>query len=429
VKLLDATAPDFEEEFEFYLAQEEQLEASVEASVVRIIQEVEARGDNAVIEFTRHYDDPNFDGKQLLVPPAQLEAAWRSLGPTLKSALELAHERITEYAKREILPGFKFVDEVGMHMERRVVPMSRVGIHVPGGANAFPGLLLQSAIPAKVAGVEEVIVICPIDPNVPAFNTILATAHLAGVDKFFRVGGVQAIAAMAFGTESIPRVDTIAGFGNIYVATAKRLLQRRVGIASIAGPSEIVVIADGTLDPKIAAADLLAQAEHDIHSRCFLCTTDRAYADQVLLEIDTLLERLPKAEIARGALEKYSAVIIVPDMETAVKLSDRIAPEQVEIATENARELARKVHNAGSVFVGPHTPESLANYVAGPNPILPTGGTARFAQGISTRSFVKSINVLRASRGALATLAPTAMLLAETEGMYAHAEAVRKRLK
>ncbi|MGD9127942.1 MAG: histidinol dehydrogenase, partial [Planctomycetia bacterium] len=284
-------------------------------------------------------------------------------------------------------------------------------------------------VPAKVAGVEEVIVCCPVDPNEPNTTTVLAAAHLAGVDRFYRVGGVQAIAAMAFGTETIPRVDLIAGWGNIYETTAKKLLLGQVGIDAFAGPSEICLMADHAHDPSLAAADLLAQAEHSIMARCFLITTDPAYAESVLAQIENQLPATPREKIIKQALEEQGAVILVPDWNRGLEIADALAPEHLMIVTKEDEKIASKVKNAGAVFIGTNTAEALGDYVAGPNHTLPTGGTARFAQALSARTFYRNMSVMKATRCALSTLGPSSMLLAENEGLVAHAEAVRKRLK
>lgn len=431
MRWLDASSEDFRQAMQEVLAYERELELSVEKSVLEIIKAVEQHGDHAVVANTLKYDGLDVLPSAMRIRKATLSAAWNSLGPRMKTALTLASDRITEYAKREIESGFTMVDEVGMRMERRIVPLKKAGIHISSGQGqtSYPVSLLMGVIPAKVAGVKEVIVCCGLDPKDTKFNSLLAAAHLSKADRFYRVGGVQAIAAMAFGTQSIPKVDVIAGWGNLYEATAKKLLQGIVGTDSFAGPNEICIIADRDSDPAIIAADLLAQAEHSVLSRCFLVSTDKSLADKTLEEIEKQLPQLPKVEIAKAALENQGAIILAGDIETAIDVTNEIAPEHLIISTNEEERVAAKITRAGAIFIGQYTPEALGDYIAGPNHTLPTGGTARFDQALSTRDFCKAINVMRASRGALARLGPTSIILAEAEGLQAHAEAVKKRMK
>ncbi len=429
MRILDAESSDFQNAFSKLQTLDRTLELSLERQILPIIKDVESQGDQALLRYHREFEGSEVAPGRILVPKLQLAAAWNSLGPSLKSALTLAHDRIYDHATRGVDKGFIHVDESGMRIERRVVPLSRAGIHVSGGRTSYPVSLLMGVVPAKVAGVQEVIVCSPVEPTDPETTAILAAAHLAGVDRFFRIGGVQAIAAMTFGTKTIPRVDLIAGWGNLYETTAKKLLQGKVGIDSFAGPSEICLMADSTHDPVLSAADLLAQAEHSALSRCFLITTDPSYAEAVVTQIQQQLNSTPRKQIIQQALQQHGAIILVPDWNTGIEVADALAPEHVMVVTSQDDIIASKIKNAGALFVGTHTAEALGDYVAGPNHTLPTGGTARFAQALSARTFYRTMSVMRASKDALSTLGPTSMLLAENEGLVAHAEAVRRRLK
>ena len=429
MRILKHYSDDFEQILAKIIAPGKRWELSVQDSVVNIIREVKEQGDAAVLRHALHYGKNKVEKGEMRVPKANLAAAWESLGPSVKSALMLAHERLNEYADKEKEKGFSYVDELGMRTERRIVPIERAGIHISGGQVSFPMALLMGVIPAKVAGVSEITVCCRIDPKNPQATAIMAAAHLCKVDKFYRVGGVQAIAAMAFGTETIKRVDIIAGWGNRYEAAAKKLLLGHVGIGSFSGIGEVCILGDLSSDPEIVAADMIAQAEHGEDSRSFLITTEEALAHNVAFQIEEQLKSFTNGETIKKVLDQNGVAIVVPLMSMAVKIINSIAPEHIIVCCENEEKVALKITNVGAIFIGKQTPEALGDYIAGPNYILPTGGAARFHQALSTQTFCRAINIMRASKSALAGLGPAAIKLAELEGMSGHAAAVKNRIK
>ncbi len=417
--------PAFDETLEHLCRRGAQDAAGVEPAVREIIDAVARHGDQAL----RHYTE-RFDGWRpgdLRVPEDELEAAWRALPEEDRRALGLAAERIRRFHERQV-PGSWFVEEPdGVVLGQRVTPLEAVGIYVPGGTAAYPSSVFMNALPARVAGVERIVMVSPC-PGGRANPQVLAAAWIAGVREVYRVGGAQAVAALAFGTESVPRVDKIVGPGNIYVATAKRLLYGRVDIDMVAGPSEILVVSDGSGDPAWIAADLLSQAEHDPLATAALVCTDETFAACVCEEVETQLARLPRAGTARESWQTRGAVLVVDTLDEACEVANRVAPEHLELAVERPWELLGRIRHAGAIFLGLHTPEALGDYAAGPNHVLPTAGTARFYSPLGVEDFVKRSSVLAFSREALGRLAGPVVRIARLEGLEAHARAVVRRL-
>jgi histidinol dehydrogenase len=397
-------------------------------AVARIIREVAEQGDQAVEEFTRLYDETPFERiDDLRVGADELAAAAASLDPALLASLKSAAANVRDFHERQREHGFVDLHPDGTLLGQRVAPLRRVGIYVPGGRAAYPSSVLMNAIPAAVAGVDEIVMVTP-TPAGDVSPVVLAAAHVAGVTEVWRIGGAQAVAALAYGTPSIPRVDKIVGPGNKWVAEAKRQVFGRVDIDMVAGPSEILVIADDLADPVHVAADLIGQAEHDPDAIAWLVTPCETLAIAVPGEIEKLLERNPRREVARAALEANGAIVIVPDLDAAAAAADLRAPEHLEILTAEPMALAGRIRNAGAIFLGAWSPEPMGDYFAGPNHVLPTGGTARFASPLGVYDFVKRTSLIGYSRARLQSHAADVIRLAEAEGLHGHAEAVRVRM-
>ncbi|NOY45326.1 MAG: histidinol dehydrogenase [Deltaproteobacteria bacterium] len=401
--------------------------AGVETAVREILEAVAREGDEALCRYTARFDGLELAPGDLRIPEADLKAAWHGLPVEDREALALAEERIRAFHERQ-RPASWFCDEDGVVLGQRVTPLDAVGVYVPGGTAAYPSSVFMNAVPARVAGVGRVVMVTP-TPGGRVNPHVLAAAWLAGVREVYRIGGAQAVGALAFGTATVPRVDKVVGPGNIYVATAKRLVYGRVDIDMVAGPSEILVVSDGSGEPAWIAADLLSQAEHDPWATAALVTTDEGFARAVAREVETQLARLPRAETARKSWEDRGALLVVPSLEAACEVANRVAPEHLELAVERPWDLLGRIRHAGAVFLGHHTPESLGDYLAGPNHVLPTAGTARFFSPLGVEDFVKRSSVLSFSPAALARLADPVMRIARIEGLEAHARAVGKRLE
>ncbi|MBV8090003.1 MAG: histidinol dehydrogenase, partial [Alphaproteobacteria bacterium] len=402
-------------------------EADVDAVVAAIVDDVARRGDTALIDYTRR-----FDGVELAVADLRLQRDEVAEGavaapPETVAALRLAAERIEAFHRRQLPPTVDYTDALGVRLAHRWRSIPAVGLYVPGGTAAYPSSVLMNAIPAKVAGVQRLVMTVPV-PNGVLNPLVLAAAEMVGIDEVYRVGGAQAIAALAYGTATIAPVDKIVGPGNAYVAAAKRRVFGRVGIDLIAGPSEILVVADGLNDPEWIAADLLSQAEHDAAAQAILLTNDPAFAVSVEAAIEKQLRQLLRAEIARASWQQNGAILIVADWDEAAALIDRIAPEHLELALDEAEALAEQVHHAGAIFLGRYTPEAIGDYIAGPNHVLPTARSARFASGLGVLDFVKRSSVIRCNAAGCAALGPAAIRLAEAEGLGAHALSLAMRL-
>jgi histidinol dehydrogenase len=423
---LDSRAPDFAERFRTFLATKREVSADVEAAVRAIIADVAARGDAAVIELTRQFDrfDPAKAG--LKVAADEIDAAVAACDRRALDALIFARDRIEAYHRRQLPADERFTDALGVELGSRWTAIEAVGLYVPGGTAAYPSSVLMNAVPAKVAGVPRLVMAVPA-PQGKVVPLVLAAAKLAGVDEIYRIGGAQAVAALAYGTETIAPVAKIVGPGNAYVAAAKRLVFGKVGIDMIAGPSEVLILADKSGHADWIAADLLAQAEHDASAQSILITDHAALADEVEKAVDAQLASLPRASIAGASWRDFGAVIMVGELDEAVPLVDAIAPEHLEIASEDAERLAGRIRNAGAIFLGAHTPEAIGDYVAGANHVLPTARSARFSSGLGVLDFMKRTSILKCGPDQLRALGPVAIALGEAEGLEAHARSVTMR--
>ena len=417
---LRSTDADFERAFAALLAAKRESAEDVDAVAAAIIDDVAQRGDAALLEYTERFDRMALRPEQLRLTPGELDAVADEAAPETVDALRLAAERIESFHRRQLPSGIDFTDAAGVRLGQRWRAIAAAGLYVPGGTASYPSSVLMNAIPAKVAGVERLVMTVPA-PNRVLNPLVMAAARLAGVDEVYRIGGAQAIAALAYGTATIAAVDKIVGPGNAYVAAAKRRVFGRVGIDMIAGPSEILVVADRHNDPAWIAADLLSQAEHDTAAQAILIADDEAFAAAVAREIARHLQRLPRAEIAAASWRDNGAILLVDDWDEAVPLIDRIAPEHLELAIETPEALASRVSHCGAIFLGRHTPEAVGDYIAGPNHVLPTARTARFASGLGVLDFMKRTTIVGCDAASLARLAPAAIRLAEAEGLDAHA--------
>ncbi|WP_348760890.1 histidinol dehydrogenase [uncultured Salinisphaera sp.] len=421
------TDADFEPIFERLIDRDAPGLAEIDTRVGEIIADVRRHGDAAVLDYTRRLDRrADIDWSAIEIPQADMQAALDNLADDDRAALEAAAERIADYARSQKLADHSYEDVHGNRLGQVVRPIERAGVYAPGGKAAYPSSVLMNAVPAKVAGVSEVIMVSP-TPDGVANPWVLAAAAVAGVDRLFTIGGAQAVAALAYGTESIPEVDKIVGPGNAYVASAKRQVFGRVGIESVAGPSEVLIIADGTGNPEWTALDLFAQAEHDEMARAMVVCPDSAFLDRVAEAVESMIDAQPRADIIRAALSGQGALITTRDMNECVALSNRIAPEHLELAVEAPWALVDKIVHAGAIFCGHRTPEAFGDYCAGPNHVLPTGRTARFSSALGVYDFQKRISVVEASRVGAAHLAPIASRLARGEGLFAHAASAEAR--
>ncbi|WP_294281999.1 histidinol dehydrogenase [uncultured Sphingomonas sp.] len=425
---LDTRDAGFADAFTFLVDGRREAAADVARDVATIIRAVRDDGEAAIRAFTQKLDRHDLAETGWRIEPATCAAAYEALDPQLRDALDLAATRIRAYHERQKPTDTDYVDEAGVRLGARWRGVDAAGIYVPGGRAAYPSSLLMNAIPAKVAGVERLVMVTP-TPDGEINPLVLAAAHLAGVDEVWRIGGAQAIAALAYGAGRIAPVDVVTGPGNAWVAEAKRQVYGVVGIDMVAGPSEIVVVADAQNDPQWTAADLLSQAEHDTTTQSILFTDDADYAQAVARAVDEELAILPTAAVARAAWDANGAIIVVDSLEAACPLVDRLAPEHLQLAVDNPQALFDKVRHAGSVFLGRHTPEAIGDYVAGPNHVLPTGRRARFASGLSVLDFMKRTSFLGLDEAALAKLGPATVALAHAEGLPAHARSVALRLR
>ncbi len=423
---LDATQPDFDQRLDALLARGG-ASGEVHGAVSAIIADIRERGDAALVEATRRFDRFDVDATGLAVSPVELDAAEAAVSPEARDALAFAKARIEAYHKRQLPEDDRFVDADGVELGSRWSPIDAVGLYVPGGTAAYPSSVLMNALPARIAGVARIVMVVP-SPGGKLNPLVLAAARLAGIDEIYRIGGAQAVGALAYGTETIKPVDKIVGPGNAYVAEAKRQVFGVVGIDSIAGPSEVLIVADAGGNPDWIAADLLAQAEHDTLAQSILLTTSPDLAEQTILAVEKQLTTLPRAEIAGESWSKRGAVIVVPSLNDAIPIANRIAAEHVELHVADPETLAGAITNAGALFLGPHTPEAIGDYVGGPNHVLPTSGSARFSSGLSVLDFMKRTSILRCGSDQLHALGGPAVTLADAEGLGAHARSVSIRL-
>lgn len=428
IKRLDSREANFEAQLQDVLAFDSSTDAEIHQRVLTILDRVRKEGDAALVEFTRQFDRfPVSCPEELEIGPEALAAAWESLPQLTAEALERAAERIRAYAERQKMDSWDFKELDGTVLGQKVTPLDRVGIYVPGGKAAYPSSVLMNAIPAHVAGVSEIIMVSP-TPNGETNPLVLAAAHLAGVNRCIRIGGAQAVAALAFGTKTVPRVDKIVGPGNIYVATAKKMVFGEVGIDMVAGPSEILVISDGGTNPDWIAMDLFSQAEHDEDAQAILISTDEGHLNAVMASMEKLLPTMDRKEVIRASLKDRGAMILVPNLSVAAEVANRIAPEHLELSVAAPESLLEKIRNAGAIFMGRYTAEALGDYCAGPNHVLPTSGTARFSSPLGVYDFQKRSSVIYCSAPGADMLAGIASVLARGEGLDAHARSAEYRL-
>ncbi len=425
---LDMRSADFERRFAVLMAAKRESSADVDVAVAAIIADVRARGDEALAELSLRFDRVDIARLGLRIGAAEVEAAIAACAKTALEALKLAHSRVTDFHRRQKPADLRFTDPLGVELGWRWRPIDAVGLYVPGGAASYPSSVIMNAVPAKVAGCRRLAMVVP-TPDGHINPLVLAAARIAGVDEIYRVGGAQAIAALAYGTQTIAAVDKVVGPGNVYVAAAKRRVFGVVGIDMIAGPSEVVILADRGADPRFVAADLLAQAEHDEAAQSILITDDGGLARAVESEVDRQLADLPRAETAGASWRDNGAIIVCPSLESALPLVDRLAPEHLEIMTDDAEALAGRIANAGAIFLGAHTPEAIGDYVGGSNHVLPTARSARFSSGLGVLDFMKRTSLLKCDARSLEVLGPAAVTLGEAEGLEAHARSVALRLR
>jgi histidinol dehydrogenase len=424
---LDSSRADFAERFQGFLAIKREASVDIESAARAIVDDVAKRGDAALIEATRRFDRLDLDASGLRVTSGEIDAAVQACEPETLEALKFAAGRIEFFHRRQLPKDDRFTDALGVELGWRWSAIESVGLYVPGGTAAYPSSVLMNAVPARVAGVGRVVMVVP-SPDGKLNPLVLAAAHLGGVSEIYRVGGAQAVAALAYGTASIAPVAKIVGPGNAYVAAAKRLVFGKVGIDLIAGPSEVLVIADATANAGFIAADLLAQAEHDENAQSILITDSAALADDVERAVETQLSTLPRGKIAGVSWNDFGAVIVVKNLGDAVRLADAIAAEHLEIMTRDPEALASQIRNAGAIFLGSHTPEAIGDYVGGSNHVLPTARSARFSSGLGVLDFMKRTSILKCGPDQLRALGPAAMTLGKAEGLEAHARSVGLRL-
>ena len=429
LKRLASSAPDFAARLAALLSFESAQDPAVDAAVAAILDDVKQRGDAALLEYTKRFDRVAVAAaNQLEIPRDELQRALNGLPATQRAALETAAARVRGYHERQLAQSWSYTDEDGTRLGQQVTPLARVGIYVPGGKASYPSSVLMNALPAKVAGVDEIIMVVP-TPGGERNALVLAAAALAGVDRVFTVGGAQAVAALAYGTATIPAVDKIVGPGNAYVAAAKRRVFGMVGIDMVAGPSEILIIADGETDPDWIAMDLFSQAEHDELAQAILLAPDAAYLDRVAASIERQLADMPRQAVIRASLENRGAMILVRDLDEACAIANRIAPEHLELSVADAEAWLPKIRNAGAIFLGSYTSEALGDYCAGPNHVLPTSRTARFSSPLGVYDFQKRSSVIGVSATGAKRLGAVASELAHGEGLTAHARSAEYRMK
>lgn len=424
---LDYSEPDFQDRFTAFLTTKREVSADVDADVRVTIDRIRTEGDDALHDLTLHFDSLDTRKVGLRVSEAEIDAAYKATDPDILAALQLAHDRIASHHRRQLPKDDFYTDDLGVRLGSRWSAIEAVGLYVPGGTASYPSSVLMNAVPARVAGVERIVMVVPARQG-HLNPVVLAAARLAGIDEIYRIGGAQAVAALAYGTATIEPVSKIIGPGNAWVAAAKRQVFGVVGIDMIAGPSEVLVMADPDNNAGWIAADLLAQAEHDPGAQSILMTTDAKFAEAVISEVERQLLTLGRSETARQSWNDFGAVILVPDWDAAIPLANRIAAEHLEIATADATGIANRIRNAGAIFIGAHTPEVIGDYVGGSNHVLPTARSARFSSGLSVLDYMKRTSILSLGPDQLRSLAPAAITLAKAEGLDAHARSVAIRL-
>ncbi|HWV18928.1 MAG TPA: histidinol dehydrogenase [Rhodocyclaceae bacterium] len=427
IRKLDSKTPDFNATLDALLAFESETDEGIERTVAEVLSNVKKQGDAAVLEYTRRFDRLDAAAMSALeLPKAELKAAFDGLPEAQRKALEAAAARVTSYHERQKSESWEYTEANGTKLGQKVTPLDRVGLYVPGGKAAYPSSVLMNALPAKVAGVGELIMVVP-TPGGEKNQLVLAAAHLVGVDRVFTIGGAQAVAALAYGTETIPQVDKIVGPGNAYVASAKRRVFGTVGIDMVAGPSEVLVIADASANPDWVAMDLFAQAEHDELAQSILLCPDAAFIEKVAASIEKILPTMPRKEVITASITGRGALILTRDLDEACEIANKIAPEHLELSVADARALVPKIRHAGAIFIGKYTSESLGDYCAGPNHVLPTSRSARFSSPLGVYDFQKRSSLIEVSAEGSAFLGPIAATLAHGEGLTAHARAAELR--
>jgi histidinol dehydrogenase len=427
MKVIHTEDITFEKEFNRIKDRGSAIDETVKDTVREIVNDVAKRGDAALFEYTERFEQISLNADTVEVKPSEIENALKSLDPSDLEILEFAARRIEKFHRKQLTSSWSDEEEDGITLGQLVKPINRVGVYAPGGLAPYPSTVLMATIPAKIAGVREIFLVTPSREG-ETNPFVLAAARLSGVDRIFKIGGAQAVAALAYGTESVPPVDKIVGPGNVYVATAKGMVYGKVGIDMMAGPSEVLIISDGTADPSVVAADLLSQAEHDEMASAILLTPAEEFAFKVAREVEVQLKSLPRESIATKAIESFSVVIITKDMDEATDIANRFAPEHLQLMVEKPDQLLEKIENAGAVFLGYSTPEVLGDYIAGPNHILPTGGTARFSSPLGVYDFVKRTSVISFSRKSLQRYGDQAVRFASMEGLDAHGKSIIVRL-
>ena len=428
IRCLNQADRDFSARLQELMSVNMQMDKALTETVSSIINDVRGRGDAALVEYTNRFDKRQVSISDLEIPAATLESACRKIPADLLRSLEHAADRIKKYAQHQKLESWSYTDEQGIEMGQQIMPVERAGIYVPGGLASYPSSVLMNAIPARVAGVDSVIMVVP-SPGGELNPAVLAAAHIAGVDRVFTIGGAQAIAALAFGTATIPQVDKIVGPGNRYVAAAKRLVFGTVGIDMIAGPSEVLIVTDGSCNPDWIAMDLFAQAEHDEDARSILVSTDSNYLDTVMNSIRKLLPTMERASIIEKSLVNHGAMIYVKDLDAAVNIINQIAPEHLQLPVRDPDALLPRIRNAGAIFLGAYAAESLGDYCVGPNHVLPTARSARFSSPLGVYNFQKRSSIIKCNASSAAALTTTASILARSEGLTAHARSAEYRGK
>ncbi|WP_072680003.1 histidinol dehydrogenase [Arcobacter sp. LA11] len=429
MRIINTTDANFEQEFENILARAKTDIKEVSAIVTNIIDEIVEDGNEALKSHIEKFDKWEVKSdEELMISQDEMKAAYDNISEDLKNALHIAYDRIKIYHEKQLPKSWIDFEKNGTVLGQKVTPVDKAGLYIPGGKAAYPSSLLMNAIPAIVAGVEEIIVCTP-TPNNEINELLLAACHICNISKAYKVGGASAVAALAYGTQTIPKVDVITGPGNIFVATAKKLVFGEVNIDMIAGPSEIGILSDSTANPKYLAIDLLSQAEHDEMASSIMITIDEEVANKTSVEVDKYLETLSRREIAKKSIDERGAIIIASNMDEAITLMNEIAPEHLEVMTSNPFELLSKIKHAGAIFLGENTPEPIGDYIAGPNHTLPTGSTAKFYSPLNVENFMKKSSIINFSKDAIDELGEACALLADTEGLTAHAESVRVRLR
>ena len=429
MRRLDSRQPDFDAALDVLTAWEDELDQAVNDTVRQVIADIAARGDDALLAYTREFDQLDVASvTDLEIDSQRIQRALESVSAEQRAALEEAAIRIRDYHQHQLQDSWQYRDEAGNLLGQQILPLQKAGIYVPGGKASYPSSVLMNAIPAKVAGVEQIIMMVP-SPRGELSDLVLAAASIAGVDRVFTIGGAQAVAALAYGTETVPAVDKIVGPGNIYVAAAKRMVFGRVGIDMIAGPSEILVICDGTTNPDWVAMDLFSQAEHDENAQAILLCPDERYLDQVTASIDRLLPEMERESIIRASLKGRGAMIATRDLEDAIAISNRLAPEHLELSVQDPEQLLPGIRHAGAIFMGAHTSESLGDYCAGPNHVLPTSRSARFFSPLGVYDFQKRSSLIMCSEEGAQQLGKVASVLARGESLTAHARSAEMRLR